>query len=56
MKPIALDEEDTVLFNSQVNRTLYTLYQDNADSFTLMLIQQVICFFNVERYHHIRAE
>jgi hypothetical protein len=56
MKLLALDEGDAVLFNSQVNRTLYTLYRDNADAFTLMWEQQVTCFFSVERYHHLRAE
>lgn len=42
MRLLLLDEEDTLLFNSQVNRTLYTLYRDNTDRFTLMWEQQVI--------------
>jgi hypothetical protein len=44
MRLLLLDEEDTLLFNSQVNRTLYTLYRDNTDKFTLMWEQQVISF------------
>jgi hypothetical protein len=56
MKLLVLDEEDTVLFNSQVNRTLYALYRDNADAFTLMWEQQVTSFSSVGRYHHLRAE
>jgi len=45
MQLLSLDEEDTLLFNSQVNRTLYVLYRDNADRFTLMWEQQVISLF-----------
>ena len=42
MRLLSLDEEDTLLFNCQVNRTLYMLYRDNTDRFTLMWEQQVI--------------
>jgi hypothetical protein len=56
MRLLSLDEEDTLLFNSQVNRTLYTLYRDNTDRFTLMWEQQVISFFQVKRYCHLAAE
>jgi hypothetical protein len=56
MRLLALDEKDTALFNSHVNRTLYTLYRENADSFTLMWEQQVTCFAIVGRYHHLRAK
>jgi hypothetical protein len=45
MQQLSLDEEDTLLFNSQVNRTLYTLYRDNTDRFTFMWEQQVISLF-----------
>jgi len=45
MRLLSLDEEDTLLFNSQINRTLYTLYRDNTDRFTLMWEQQVIRLF-----------
>jgi len=45
MRLLPLDEEDTLLFNCQVNRTLYTLYRDNTERFTLMWEQQVISLF-----------
>jgi hypothetical protein len=45
MRLLSLDEEDTLLFNCHVNRTLYTLYRDNTESFTLMWEQQVISLF-----------
>ncbi|KAJ4437276.1 hypothetical protein ANN_17413 [Periplaneta americana] len=41
---LALSEEDEDLFNSQVNRTLYTVYRDNIDKFSHMWEQQ----FNVK--------
>jgi len=44
MRLLSLDEEDTLLFNCQVNRNLYMLYRDNTDRFTLMWEQQVISF------------
>jgi len=42
MRLLPLDDKDTVLFNSHVNRTLYTVYRDNTHSFTLMWEQQVM--------------
>ena len=45
MQLLQLGEEDTLLFNSQVNRTLYALYRDNTEMFTVMWEQQVISFF-----------
>lgn len=40
MQLLQLGEEDTLLFNSQVNRTLYALYRDNTEMFTVMWEQQ----------------
>ncbi|XP_069689302.1 uncharacterized protein [Periplaneta americana] len=40
MRQLALSEEDEDLFNSQVNRTLYTVYRDNIDKFSHMWEQQ----------------
>jgi hypothetical protein len=48
MRLLPLDEEDTVLFNSQVNRTLYSVYRDNPDNFTLMWEQQVTEVFLIQ--------
>jgi hypothetical protein len=45
MRLLPLDEEDTFLFDSQLNRTLYIIYRDNTDSFTLMWEQQVREYF-----------
>jgi hypothetical protein len=41
MHLLPLDEEDTDLFNSQVNRTLYAVYRDNPKNLTVMWQQQV---------------
>nr|CAD7570334.1 unnamed protein product [Timema californicum] len=40
MRSVLLSEDDTILFGSNVNRTLYILYRDNKQNFTNMWKEQ----------------